>query len=277
MNNHQSRLSLTPLEKRMLRSKGITLNKFADRSVAELKEALSSSKVRAMEVKALAEFESLPSIGPRFAHDLMSLGFYSLKELRTKDPAKLYNKLEKSIGAWIDPCVEDQFRLVVAYAKNSNIKKNWWDFTAERKSYRDKSGYAPGRPKKPWHELEKYKQSNKLAAKTDKTKNDIASRLKTAMQFIRKNYAESISLDQLSRIALLSPFHFQRSFKSVYELTPLELVTHLRLKKACSLLKNTKKPVTEITVQCGFESTSSFIRLFKNRFNQTPLSYRNSL
>jgi AraC-like DNA-binding protein len=94
------------------------------------------------------------------------------------------------------------------------------------------------------------------------------------MTFIRKNYTEKIGLEEISRIALLSPYHFQRSFKSVYEHTPLEFITHLRLRKACGLLKNTKKSIAEIALQCGFENTSSFIRLFRSRFGQTPVEYR---
>jgi AraC-like DNA-binding protein len=259
-----------------LRSKGIPLNKIAICTVAEIESALSTSRIRAMEIMALAEFQSVPSIGERFAHDLISLGYYSLRELNGKNPVKLYNQLEKNIGAWIDPCVEDQFRLVVHYANHRSNNMNWWDFTSERKLYHEKHGYAKDRPRKAWHELDQYKKTNKVSAKSIETKNDLVARLTESMSYIKRNYADRINLSQLSKIALLSPFHFQRSFKSLYELSPLEFITHLRLKKASRLLKQTKKPITEITVQCGFESTSSFIRLFKKRFSQTPLSYRNS-
>jgi AraC-like DNA-binding protein len=227
-----------------------------------------------MEIKALAEFQSVPSIGPRFAHDLISLGYYSLNDLKKKDPTRLYSQLERNIGAWIDPCVEDQFRLVVHYSNHRNTNKNWWDFTEERKSFREKNGYANNRPKKAWYELDQYKSANKLSTKTNHAKNDLAARLKKSMSFIKKNYTEKISLEELSKIALLSPFHFLRSFKSVYEQSPLEFITHLRLKKACELLKKTEDAVAEIALQSGFEDSSSFIRLFKTRFNQTPRQFR---
>ena len=272
--NNPNKLELTPLEKRILRSKKIPINKIADCSIAQLQSALSSSKIRAMEIKALAEFQLVPSVGPRFAHDLISLGFYSLDDLKKKNPVKLIDQYEKSIGAWVDPCVEDQFRLVVHYAQHPNSNKNWWDFTTERKLYREKNGYPASRPKKAWHELDQYKQVNKLPSKANGTRQELLLRLKESMRFIKKNYSEKISLNQLSKIALLSPFHFQRSFKAVYEQTPLEFLTHLRLKKACELLKKTKKPVADIAMQCGFENASSFIRLFKRRFKQTPNEYR---
>lgn len=271
---HSSRLELTPSEKKMLRSHGISLKDVAGCSTEQLQSVLNTSKIRAMEVKALYEFQSLPSIGIRFAHDLVSMGYYSLAELKKKNPAKLFDEFEQMIGAWADPCLEDQFRLIVHYANNKNSTRNWWDFTPERKAYRQKQGHPPNRPKKPWYELEQFKKENRTAAKSITTKKQLAQRLTQSMTFIKKNYADKITLAQLSRIALLSPFHFQRSFKLMYERSPQEFITHFRLKKACQLLTKTKKPVNEIVMQCGFDSTSSFIRLFRKRFQQTPAAYR---
>jgi hypothetical protein len=81
-----------------------------------------------MELRAMSEFQSIPSIGKRFAEDLIQLGFYSLKELKGKNPAKLLDRFERQLGVWIDPCVEDQFRLVVHYADHPGTIRNWWDF-----------------------------------------------------------------------------------------------------------------------------------------------------
>lgn len=93
----------------------------------------------------MAEFQSVPSIGIKFAHDLISLGYYSLDELKNKDVAKLIEDLEVSTGTWMDPCVEDQYRLVVDYANNRDNCKKWWDYTEERKKYRIENGYPANR------------------------------------------------------------------------------------------------------------------------------------
>ncbi|MFL5740081.1 MAG: helix-hairpin-helix domain-containing protein [Flavisolibacter sp.] len=229
-----------------------------------------------MEIKALAEFQSLDSIGPKMAHDLIALGYYSLKDLKRRSPVKLYDSLEHLVGVKMDPCVEDQLRLMVYYANNPGSKKNWWDFTPERKQYREKHGYGNSRPKKSWFELEEYQHHNRIPSKTVVAKKDLAEKIKGAMKYIKGHYTEKITLAELSKIALLSPYHLQRSFISVYEQSPLAFITHLRLKKATGLLKRTKKPVSTIVVQCGFENTSSFIRLFKKRFRQTPQDFRTS-
>lgn len=204
----------------------------------------------------------------------MQLGFYSLKEIRGKDPAKLLNKLELLMAAWIDPCVEDQFRLVVYYADHPDTLRNWWDFTNERKAFRQKNGYPANRPKKPWHELEQYKTVNRIKAVAGPTKADLHKKLKLAIKYMKENLEEEITLAKLSDIAHISPFHFLRLFKAAYEMTPMQFLTHLRMKKACRLLSTTNRPIGSIGHFCGFESQSSFIRLFKSKFGTTPQVFR---
>src|SRR5205807_166486 len=155
---------------------------------------LQAPLIRAMEIKALAEFQLVPSVGIKFAHDLISLGYYSLDELKTKDPVQLYQALEKHIDAWADPCLEDQFRLVVHYANDRSGKKNWWDFTGQRKAYRQMNGYPPDRPKRPWYELPQYKAANKVHAKAEGTKKDVSERIKKSLSYMKKNYTEKITL-----------------------------------------------------------------------------------
>jgi AraC-like DNA-binding protein len=274
MNDQQNRLSPTAAEKRILRSSKIRFSELYLYSKKEIQSVLNSSAIRAMELYALSQFQSLPSIGVKFAHDLISLGYYSLDELKKKKPENLIHQLEKQIGAWADPCLEDQFRLVIYYANHRKSRRNWWDFTAERKAYRLMHGYPKDRPSKPWYELEQYKLSNQINAKSSLAREDISQKLQAAMSHIKKNYSEPLTLQSLSEIACLSPFHFQRSFKSAYEKSPLQFITQLRLKKACRLLRQTRQPVNDIVIKCGFENSSSFIRLFRNQYGKTPLEYR---
>lgn len=114
---------------------------------------LNATSERAKEIHALAEFQTVPSIGIKFAEDLVFLGYYSLNELKQKDGAKLTDEYEQKKGYWIDPCVEDQFRLIVNFANTNDTKKTWWDFTAERKKFRTENGYPKSRPQKAWFEL----------------------------------------------------------------------------------------------------------------------------
>lgn len=274
MNDPQNRLDISIIEKRKLRANKIKLKEIHHKSLRSLQTILNVPKIRAMELRALSEFQNIPSIGMRFAQDLISLGFYSLKDIKGKSPAKLVDRLERQSGVWIDPCVEDQFRLVTHYAEHPGSACNWWDFTNERKDFREKHGYPSDRPKKPWYKLEKYERSSHIRAKGETTKRDLYNRLKLAVKFMQKNLQEKITLAQLAGISHLSRFHFHRLFKSAYEVTPLQYLTRLRMKKACRLLTKTKRPIPLIVSSCGFEDLSSFIRLFKKEFKKTPLAYR---
>ncbi|HTJ52960.1 MAG TPA: helix-hairpin-helix domain-containing protein [Cyclobacteriaceae bacterium] len=149
-------LEVTPAEIKKLRGLKIKKGEIHLHKVEELQKLLNTSKIRAMELFALSQFQSLPSVGIRFAHDLIGMGYYSLNDLKRKDGAKLTDQYEVQTGAWVDPCVEDQFRLVVHYAQHPDSKLNWWDFTSQRKAFREKYGYPATRPKQPWFELPRY-------------------------------------------------------------------------------------------------------------------------
>ncbi len=113
---------------------------------------------RAKEIYALAEFQTVPSVGIKFAEDLVFLGYYSLHQLKNKDGAKLTDEYEQKKGYWVDPCVEDQFRLVVNFANTKDKTKTWWDFTEERKKFRTENGYPKSRPQQALHETLAYKK-----------------------------------------------------------------------------------------------------------------------
>ena len=110
------------------------------------------SPARAREVWALADFQRIPTVGIRFAEDLVFLGFRSVDGLKGKNPAELADAFELKKGYRTDPCVEDQFRLAVFFADTGDTSKKWWDFTGERKQYRKAHGYPETRPEKTWVE-----------------------------------------------------------------------------------------------------------------------------
>jgi len=146
------KLPLTDVEKANLRKNKIKIANILDFATDELEVLLNVTTKRAKEIYALAEFQTIPSIGIKFAEDLVFLGYYSLNELKNKDGAKLADEYERKKGYRIDPCVEDQFRLAVNFANTNDTQKTWWDFTEERKKYRLEHGYPKSRPKKAWYE-----------------------------------------------------------------------------------------------------------------------------
>ena len=92
--------------------------------------------------------------------------------------------------------------------------------------------------------------------------------------FIDENFCEAIDLEQISRQAFLSRFHFHRLFREVYKRTPHQYLTQKRLEKARDLLSE-NKPVTDVCNEVGFESIGSFSILFKKEIGFAPQYYRN--
>lgn len=145
-------LELSENERKNLRKHKIKKSEILEYASDELAVLLNIPEVRAKEIYALADFQQIPSIGIEFAKDLVYLGFYSVDELNEKNGAKLTDYYEKKKGYRTDPCVEDQFRLAVDFAKNRDYSKKWWNFTSDRKKYRIEIGYPKDRPEINWTE-----------------------------------------------------------------------------------------------------------------------------
>jgi hypothetical protein len=122
-------------EKQILRNKKISLKMLQDYAPDEIAVLLNASAERSRELSALAEFQSIPSLGINFAEELISQGYYSLDQLKGKNAVELFNAFERYCGTRPDPCVEDCYRRLVHYIENRDDTKRWWHFTGDRKAY----------------------------------------------------------------------------------------------------------------------------------------------
>ena len=106
------------------------------------------------------------------------------------------------------------------------------------------------------------------------TRVEILRRVNLAKEYLYTNYNRNIGLDELAEYSCLSVNHLLRTFKQAFNLTPHQFLIQLRLQRAQVLLRNTNYPVAEVVSLIGFECPSSFIRLFREHFQTTPLKYR---
>ncbi|MDP5168903.1 MAG: helix-hairpin-helix domain-containing protein, partial [Bacteroidia bacterium] len=88
------KLPLTPAEKTRLRQRKIRIGDLLEFAVDEIAGILEVPMTRARELRALAEFQEIPSVGIKFAEDLVFLGYYSVRELAEKDGATLIEEFE---------------------------------------------------------------------------------------------------------------------------------------------------------------------------------------
>jgi AraC-like DNA-binding protein len=103
------------------------------------------------------------------------------------------------------------------------------------------------------------------------TKIDLFKRLMLAKDYIDANIEEKLNLDEVASSACLSQFHFLRIFKAAFHITPHKYIISRKLERANYLLFHSKLNFKQICTAVGFESASSFGRLFKNAFGNSPI------
>jgi AraC-like DNA-binding protein len=85
--------------------------------------------------------------------------------------------------------------------------------------------------------------------------------IRRVCEFINVNYAETLSLEQLARIAYLSPFHFQRVFVRQVGTSPHDYLIHCRISRARDLLSKGHS-IVRVALDVGFHDQSHFTRCF---------------
>ena len=103
-----------------------------------------------------------------------------------------------------------------------------------------------------------------------------AESIKRAIQYIQENYRAPLTVEKLAETAGMSEGHFCRVFKQYTLKTPVQFINGVRLTHAADELTNTNKRVLDIAMDCGFNSVSYFIEVFRESFNITPSKYRKS-
>lgn len=98
-------------------------------------------------------------------------------------------------------------------------------------------------------------------------------RVVQAKLFIDNHFDEKIELDNIADEAFFSKYHFIRLFNSVYNKTPYQYLSYIRIEKAKQLL-TLDVSISQVCYSIGFDSVSSFSGLFKRIVGQTPASYQ---
>lgn len=101
------------------------------------------------------------------------------------------------------------------------------------------------------------------------------SRINAVLDYIETHLCEALTLEELSRVANFSRFHFHRIFGAFMGEPLSQFIWRLRLEKAATVLVNDpQKTLSEIALDCGFANSSSFSRSFKNHFKLSPLRWK---
>lgn len=107
-----------------------------------------------------------------------------------------------------------------------------------------------------------------------KKRHEYTEKLLDACDYIIEHYNEDISCEYMADMCGFSKFHFLRLFKQFTGVTFYNYLIECRLNKAELLLINSDMNILDISLAVGFNSISSFNRIYKSKRGITPNIYR---
>lgn len=99
-----------------------------------------------------------------------------------------------------------------------------------------------------------------------------SAKIRLACDYIEKNYAQRITLDDLGKVSGLKKYPFLRAFAREKGITPYSYLLAARIEVARHLLEN-GTPLLETALQTGFSDQSHFSNFFKKIIGLTPKQY----
>ncbi len=94
------------------------------------------------------------------------------------------------------------------------------------------------------------------------------------LAYIASNYSTDLTLKSISEHFYTNSSYLSRLFKQHTGFTFCNYLNNYRIKEANKLLAETNKPITEIALDCGFNSSNNFCKCYKKLTKTSPLAYR---
>ena len=101
------------------------------------------------------------------------------------------------------------------------------------------------------------------------------ARVNRAIDFIERNIDRPLSLREIAEVAHFSPYHFHRIFGALVGETLHDFIARVRIERAAvQLCANPKKSITEVALDCGFASSATFARAFREAYGMNASAWR---
>lgn len=101
-----------------------------------------------------------------------------------------------------------------------------------------------------------------------------ARRIGDVLRYIELHAAEPLDLETLASVAIMSKFHFLRTFRHIVGMTPYQFLLNMRMRRAAVRLATSSEPVSAIAFETGFGDLSTFNGRFRDMFGVSPTVYR---
>jgi AraC-like DNA-binding protein len=99
----------------------------------------------------------------------------------------------------------------------------------------------------------------------------------SVQEIMEKNFMHNIGLLDFAKLSCRSLASFKREFRELYAVSPGRWILQKRLDYAKQLLLMTQKSINEVAIASGFENSTHFSRVYKDKFGMPPTHYRKSI
>jgi two-component system response regulator YesN len=99
--------------------------------------------------------------------------------------------------------------------------------------------------------------------------------VRNAIDYISREYAKNITLDDIAKKLNISPFYLSKILKKYTGTNYTDMVVDMRISNAKELLASSDFSIKEITYMSGFNSQNYFAKIFRKIVGVTPTEYRN--
>ncbi|NLM75161.1 MAG: response regulator [Clostridiaceae bacterium] len=115
------------------------------------------------------------------------------------------------------------------------------------------------------------KTTEKVALSHQEKVNSIIA---AADEYMLKNYAKDITLEDIARVVNLSPYYFSRFYKEQSGVNFIDRLTAIRIEKAKEYFQNTDLSLKEVSGLVGYQDPNYFSKLFKKTTGYTVTEYK---
>ena len=105
-------------------------------------------------------------------------------------------------------------------------------------------------------------------------KNKNLNKLSAITSYMKENYAQELSLEEVARIFGYSPTYLSRMFQKYAGITYKSYLQNIRLEYAMKDLKGGKYNITETALRSGFSGSKAMARAFRKKYGILPSEYR---
>jgi len=101
--------------------------------------------------------------------------------------------------------------------------------------------------------------------------------VRTVQSYVLEHLGANLTLAGLADVAFLHPNYLSRLFRERTGETVMDYVTRIRMERACALLRDPARNITDVSKAVGYANPRHFSQVFKDTMKCTPTEYRNAV